>query len=861
MRQYLGIKQDYPDMLLLFRMGDFYELFFEDAVRASDLLNITLTRRGSADGEPIPMAGVPFHSLNQYLARLVKLGESAAICEQLGEPGSKGPMRRAVTRVVTPGTLADSDLLAAEQSCVLMAMAEVKHAIGYAWLDFGRAEFKAGQCAADAMEDVVARVRPAEILLPESMAPPSGGAIKFLPDWRFSSADGARFLASQFKVRDMRGFGMEQMPAAVSAAAALLRYAQDAYKQPLSDLRGLAREDEHTFVGMTAATRRALELTETLSGARAPTLLSVINTCQTPMGSRLLSYTLHHPPRRQQDILPRRDAVDALQKTGAQKELQSALAHVSDVERVAAGIALFSARPRDLAGLRQTMSSLPDIVAKFAPARAASTRLDQLAKQCVPVAAAQEILCSALAAEPAGSVRDGEVIAEGFNAELDELRQLRRNAKSGLEEMAADARRESGIDTLRVEYGKLHGFFIEVPKSRAKDAPAEWQRRQTLKNAERFITPTLKRHEEKVLAAEEKSRALERSLYDQMLSDLQPMAGELRELSASLAELDMLACFAAAAKLPNWRRPQTADGHTMHIVGGRHPVVESQTEHFVGNDLHLDAEARLHIITGPNMGGKSTYLRQAALLVILSCCGSFVPAESAAIGDIRRIFTRIGAADDLAGGRSTFMVEMTEAAEILHNADEASLVLLDEIGRGTSTYDGLSLAWALAEQLLNKNRARVMFATHYFELTELPVKHKAAKNRHLSVCEHGEEIVFLHQVEDGAASQSYGLQVARLAGIPADALARADQILRTLEQPSQDTPLFTQARTAHARADGNSGTAPPQADARTPKAAAALLPVHSKVLRKLQSLNPDTLSPRQAHDLLYQLKQLSEDEE
>ncbi|MGI9298395.1 MAG: DNA mismatch repair protein MutS [Gammaproteobacteria bacterium] len=839
MRQYLEVKKEYPDMLVLFRMGDFYEMFFADAARASELLNITLTKRGSAGGEPVPMAGVPVHSVDQYLARLVKIGESVAICEQIGEADGKGPMRRAVTRVVTPGTLADSDLLAAEQSCVLLAFSgggEDKNSeCGYAWLDLGRGLFKAGVCARGRAGDVAARLRPAEVLLPESMPPPTGGTLKFLPDWRFSFADGERMLTRHFGVRDLRGFGLDGGSSAVSAAAALLRYAKDAYKKPLSDIQGIAREDDDNFVGMTAATRRALELTETLSGARAPTLFSVMNTCKTPMGSRLLAHTLHHPPRRRDDILPRHEAVDSMLKTGAAEELRETLSAVSDIERVAAGIALFSARPRDLAGLRQTMAVLPEIARRARSAAAAAPKLAELAERCAPVVAAAEILQNALAEEPASSQRDGGVIADEYNDELDSLRRLRRNAREGLDEMAAAARRQSGVESLRVEYNKIHGFYIELPKSRAASAPPEWRRRQTLKNAERFITPELKRHEERFIAAEERSRALEKLLYEKMLGDLQPHVAALRLLAAAVAELDMLVCFAAAAKKLDWRRPEMRDGAMLRIVGGRHPVVESQTPHFVGNDLILDESARLHIITGPNMGGKSTYLRQTALIVVLAYCGAFVPAESAVLGDIGRIFTRIGAADDLAGGRSTFMVEMTEAAEILHNADSRSLVLLDEIGRGTSTFDGLSLAWALAERLLRVNRALTMFATHYFELTALPEEQKEAVNSHLSVSEHGDEIVFLHRVEGGAASRSYGLQVARLAGVPADALARAREMLHTFEGgPARSSPLPLFA----------SGGGPPR----------------SETLQKLRGINPDSLSPREAHEVLYQLKNLAETE-
>ena len=835
MKQYSGIKSEYPDMLLFFRMGDFYELFYDDAVRVSELLNITLTRRGATGGNAIPMAGVPFHSINQYLARIVKLGESAAICEQLGEPDGRGIMRRAVSRVITPGTLVDSDLLEAGQACVLMSVMQNNNNCGYAWLDFSRGAFCAGMCAPDQIDDVAARVRPAEILLPESMPPVSGGALKFLPEWRFSPEDAGRLLREHFGVRDLRGFGIPEHPESVAAAGALLRYARDAYKQPLNDIEGMTWDDEKGFVGMTAATRHALELTETLSGERSPTLFSVINSCKTPMGARLLADTLHHPPRQSDNTLHRHDSVETFVRRNVISSLQQSLADVGDIERIAAAIALFSVRPRDLAGLRQSMGAMPEISRQLKELPGEKTQT--LAAECAPVLPALQLLKDILAEAPAATARDGGVIADGYDPHLDELRRLQHNARDGLEEMAAAARKESGIDGLRMEYNKIHGFFIEIPKSRAGNVPSGWQRRQTLKNAERFVTPALKKHEEKVLASEEQARTVERKIYDHLIAELQPHVTALRQLAAAVAELDMLTCFAATAAGKKWRRPQMSDTAEICVEEGVHPVVESQTSHFVGNDLQMDEAARLHIITGPNMGGKSTYLRQTALLVILAHCGAFVPAKSARIGDIGRIFTRIGAADDLAGGRSTFMVEMNEAAEIVNNADANSLVLVDEIGRGTSTYDGLSLAWALAERLLTQNRALTLFATHYFELTALPDEHPEAKNRHLAVAEHGEEIVFLHHVEDGAASRSYGLHVARLAGVPPGVLARAHELLNALENPKHALPLFSN---------------PPAVSSPPPAAA-----THEAV-QKLRGVDPDSLSPREAHELLYVLKSLSD---
>lgn len=832
MRQYQGIKKEYPDMLLLFRMGDFYELFYDDAARAASLLNITLTRRKSSGGDSIPMAGVPAHSVDQYLARLVKMGESAAICEQQGEATSrKGLMRRAVTRVITPGTLADAGLLDNEQPCVLFALAPNG---GYAWLDLSRGMFCAG--ASHSADDIIARVRPAELLLPETMNPPSDGAVKYIPEWEFKPAETARFLCDHFGVRDLQGFGFNfsEDASAIAAAGALLRYALNVCKQPLKDISGLRRETGEDFLGMTAATRHSLELTETLSGERSPTLFSVMNHCRTPMGTRLLSYVLHHPPQRATEALPRQAAVDALRISGSFRPVQRALNSCPDIERIAASISLYSVRPRELVAMRGIMQRMPEVAEGIRPAAAASEKLKELEDACTPVPEALSILEKVLAEDPAAVVRAGDVIADGFDSELDEWRVLCRDAKAGLKEMDARIREQIGVEGVRIEYNKVYGFFIELTKAQAVHAPADWQRRQTLKSAERFVTPELKRHEERVLVAEEKSRAREKVLYDQMLKDLQPHVPALRRLATALAELDIIACFALVADDLNWRMPELTDESELRIAGGRHPVVESQSDHFVGNDLALNDESRLHIITGPNMGGKSTYLRQTALIVILARIGSFVPADRACIGGISQIFTRIGAADDLAGGRSTFMVEMTEAAEILHNADTRSLVLLDELGRGTSTFDGMALAWALAEELLQKNRSLTMFATHYFELTALADEFPEAINRHLTLAEHGDDIVFLHRVEDGASNRSYGLQVAKIAGMPPTALARAAELLDTFERPERAMPLFDPSSAA----DKASPASP------------------HPVLEKIRSAKPDSLTPREAHDMLYELKNL-----
>ena len=791
MRQYLGIKRDYPDMLLFFRMGDFYEMFYEDAKRAAQLLNITLTKRGASAGHSIPMAGVPYHAIDQYLSRLIKLGEAAAICEQVSPPDGKGIMTRQVTRVITPGTVIDSAFMDEKRSSIALALAPDEKLVGYSWLDLSRGVFYAGECKAGKLPDLVARLRPAEILLPEAKdCPAIAGAIKFLPDWRFNPDDAERFLSKYFKVKDAAGFGLADKRLALAAAGALLRYALDTQKRDLFHLSGLSRENDDSFIGMTAATRRSLELSDSLSGRNGPTLLSILNTCQTAIGSRLLAESLHHPSRDINLAEEKLDAVDALYNTRP-AQLRRALSPLPDIERIAARIALFSARPRDLAGLRDAFEMLPTIAETLTSASAASERLSNLAKSCKAPTAAQALLQKSLVKEPPANLRDSGVIAAGYSDELDELRALQGGAEDFLNATTEQERQRSGILSLRVEYNKVHGFFIEVPKSQADKAPSCWQRKQILKNVERYITPEIKQYEEKTLSATEKITALERRLFEDLLHQLTPHCAALKQLAATVGEADVLACFAERALTLNWTRPNFSPIPMLEIEGGRHPVVESQVEHFVANDLSLNAKRRLLTLTGPNMGGKSTYIRQAALIVILAHCGSFVPAKNATIGATDQIFTRIGAADDLAGGKSTFMVEMTEAADILHNAQKNSLVLLDEIGRGTSTYDGLSLAWAMAEHLLNKNGALTLFATHYFELTTLAKKHEAVDNAHVTACEHGDKVVFLHKVENGAANRSYGLQVAKLAGVPLSVVEQAHSFLAQFENGDKSTmPLF-----------------------------------------------------------------------
>ena len=843
MQQYLQAKADYPDMLLFFRMGDFYEMFYHDAERAAELLNITLTARGAANGEPIPMAGVPYHAAEQYLTRLIKLGESVVICEQIGEPDGKGLMQRRVTRIVTPGTVTEPGLLAEKESRLLFALSPAGKTVGYAWLDVSRGVCRAGECAVANLADVLARLTPAELLLPENTPPPPtiNGVVKFLPEWRY--ADAQRFLQELFEVGSVDGFGLRDKPRATAAAAALLRYAQDAHKQTLPHLSGIACERADDFIGMTAATRNSLELTRTFGGERAPTLLSLLDDCKTPMGSRHLAELLHHPPRARGVAAARHDAVAAILTTKTTAALQTALKPVGDLERLATRIALQSATPRELAGVRAAYQALPAIVAALETVN--TPLLATLADDCRQDGMVEDLLTQAIREEPAAVLREGGVIAAGYSQELDELRELQTLAGVNLEEITERERAASGIPNLRVNFNKVHGFYIEISRSMASRAPQEWRRRQTLKNAERYITPELKRLEEKVLSANERAAALERRLYDDVLTSLQPQVANMQQAAAALAQADVLTCFAVHADRRNWCRPEFSNEALLDIEGGRHPVVEEQVSHFVANDLNLNQETRLLIVTGPNMGGKSTYLRQTALLIILAHCGSYVPARRAVIGDIDRIFTRIGAADDLAGGRSTFMVEMTEVAEILHNATANSVVLLDEIGRGTATFDGLALAWATTEALLQKNGALGLFATHYFELTQLPQQLPAAANRHVAAREHADDIVFLHAVADGAANRSYGVQVARLAGVPQAVVQRARLLLEEFERRSGggELPLFS-----------------PSASASPPPPTTAKPPLPSLLERRLRDINPDDLSPREALAALYEIKKLATEE-
>ncbi|WP_322402293.1 DNA mismatch repair protein MutS [Massilia luteola] len=872
MQQYLSIKADYPTMLVFYRMGDFYELFFEDAEKASRILGITLTARGSSGGNPIKMAGVPFHSLDPYLAKLVKLGESCAICEQIGDPAlSKGPVERKVVRVVTPGTLTDADLLPEKAERPLLAVCTVATrkvvTTGLAWMSLASGALKLMEFTGDAraaaarLVQELERIAPAEVLRADSVGnsadlfatSPIGHTAR-VPEWHFDVVHGHKTLLDQLGVATLSGFGADGLGAAFGAAGALLRYAQATQGRGLQHVKRLAVESESEFIGLDASTRRNLELTETIRGHESPTLFSLLDGCRTAMGSRLLRHWLHHARRDQRVARARHEAIAALAQREAMSDLAATLTHVPDIERITTRIALLTARPRDLASLRDGLTQLPalrDQVARcFIPGDSCLLR-DIFDAIAIPEACA-DLLQRAIATEPAAMVRDGGVFARGFDAELDELRALSENAGQFLVDLEARERARTGIANLRVEYNRVHGFYIEVTNGQADKVPDDYRRRQTLKNCERYITPELKAFEDKALSAQDRALAREKLLYDLLLADLAPHIACLQRIASGIAQLDTLTALADHAVRNNWCMPQLVEAPCLTIVEGRHPVVENQIERFIANDCILSNERRLLLITGPNMGGKSTFMRQVALITLLAYVGSYVPATSAAIGPIDRIFTRIGASDDLAGGRSTFMVEMTESAAILNGATEHSLVLMDEVGRGTSTFDGLALAWAIARHLIETSRSFTLFATHYFELTQLPEQNPSAANVHLSAVEHKDNIVFLHAVQDGPASQSYGLQVAQLAGVPPGVIRAARKHLARLEAQALDaTPQLDLFAPAPCDDDADAGTAAPAAPAPLQEAA------DSPALVLLDTIDPDALSPREALERLYELKRLA----
>ena len=840
MRQYLTLKSQHPDLLLFFRMGDFYELFFEDAEKVARLLGITLTHRGKSNGVPIKMAGVPYHAVEQYLAKLAKLGEAVAICEQVGEVakagGNKGPVARAVTRILTPGTLSDAALLDETRDNILLSVVVSEGLVGLSRLNLTSGLFVLSEVAIGQLAQELARIQPAEIICAEGV---SCAAIEQFPapkryvaSWQFDAQTATHVLTKQLNTRDLHGFGCAELTLAVGAAGALLTYVQHTQRTALPHISALSVEHSTQYLQLDAATRRHLEIDTTIRGEAAPTLYSLLNTTQSAMGARLLRHWLHHPLRDGGLVVQRHVAVAALIQSDRVADLHAVLKQMADIERITARVALKTARPRDLSALRDSLKQLPALQALLVGAE--SDLLQTLAQHLQTDAVLSALLADAIREEPAVLLREGGVIADGFDAELDELRALQTNHGDFLLQYETAERARTGLSHLKVEYNSVHGFYIEMSRTQAEQAPPEYRRRQTLKNVERFITPELKAFEDQVLSANERALAREKALYEQVLTRLIPFIAMLQRNANAVASVDVLCCYAERAVSLQYVQPVFVQGSGLQIEAGRHPVVEALTQPFVSNDVVLNPFRQLLLITGPNMGGKSTFMRQTALIVLMAYCGCYVPATVAKIGEIDRIYTRIGASDDLAGGRSTFMVEMTETANILHNATSQSLVLLDEIGRGTSTFDGLSLAWAVAKHLLEKNQSLTLFATHYFELTQIVDAFKQAANVHLDAAEHGSGIVFLHKVEEGAANQSYGIQVAQLAGIPQSVVAAARRKLMQLEKQQQ---------------------AEHQADLFVASAAPAAAPLHP-VLSALETIQPDDLTPKQALEWLYQLKGL-----
>ena len=852
MQQYLGIKAQYPDTLVLYRMGDFYELFFADATKAARLLDITLTQRGQSGGEPVVMAGVPFHAVESYLAKLVKLGESVAICEQVGEVTGKGPVERKVVRVITPGTLTDSELLSDKTESVLMAVHQgPRNVCGLAWISVTHGDLQLAQCASDELGDWLARTSPSELLHSAALGAGFEERLKQLcaglgvtltmrAQWQFDPALGQRKLLELLKVASLASWNAQDLPMAHAAAAALLAYAEHTQGQPLSHVQGIGVQHDDELLHLPPSTRRNLELTQTLRGEAAPTLFSLIDSCMTGMGSRLLRHWLLEPRRDRTTARSRLAAITAL-RAGAWQVLREKIKGSTDIERITARIALRQVRPRELLALQLTLGKTE----RLAPdADGLEPWLTQLASELQAPPSCAALLTRAIAPEPAALVRDGGVIASGFDAELDELRAIQDNCDGFLLDLEQRERARTGIANLRVQFNKVHGFYIEVTQGQVDKVPPDYRRRQTLKNAERFITPELKAFEDKALSAQERALARERWIYESLLEQLQPHVAALTRVARALAALDALCALAERSLTLAWCAPQFVNEPCIDIRAGRHPVVQARLAEtsagaFIANHTNLDARQRMQVITGPNMGGKSTYMRQVAIIVLLAAVGSYVPADACRLGPVDAIHTRIGAADDLANAQSTFMLEMTEAAQIMHRATPNSLVLMDEIGRGTSTFDGLALASAIATQLHDRTQAFTLFATHYFELTEFPLKHHRALNVHVSAAESGRDIVFLHEIAPGPASRSYGIQVARLAGVPAAVLHHAQQTLAALER--------------------NASISQTQVDLFAPPPGAE--PAGPSALESgLAAMDPDALTPREALDALYALKKLARED-
>ena len=847
MQQYLRIKSQYPDVLLFYRMGDFYELFFDDARRAASLLDITLTARGHSSGQPIPLAGVPFHSVESYLARLVRKGESVAICEQIGDPAkSKGPVQREVVRVITPGTVTDEALLDERQEILVASVAFDADRFGLAWLDLAAGRFTVMQSASrQALAAELERLKPAEILVPENArledVARSGTAVRPRPTWYFELASASRLLTDQLGTLDLKGFGADELPLAICAAGALLQYVRDTQKSAVPHIRGLHVEERTEALIIDAPTRRNLELDVSLTGNEDATLFALLDKCVTSMGSRQLRRWLNRPLTDQGALRSRYQGVGALIDQRRFELLRERLHGIGDVERILARVALRSARPRDLTQLRASLGALPLLRAGIAEID--SPLLLELRERVQEHADVVGRLAEAIASEPSTFLRDGDVIAAGYDSELDELRRIATHTDEFLLELEQRERERSGIPGLKLGFNRVQGFFIEISRKDAERVPKDYIRRQTVKSAERFITAELKSFEDKVLSARERALAKERQIYEEILTQLIDRLGPMQATATALAELDAIAALAERACRLEWTCPQLVGEPRLNIDSGRHPVVEQFSQNpFVPNDLRFDAGRRMLIITGPNMGGKSTYMRQAALIVLLAHMGSYVPAARAEIGPLDRIFTRIGAADDLAGGRSTFMVEMTEAANILHNATARSLILMDEIGRGTSTFDGLSLAWAMARYIATHLKAFTLFATHYFELTTLATEVEGCVNVHLDATEHGDSIVFLHAVKDGPANRSYGLHVAQLAGVPRSVIAQARRYLEMLESQRDRG-----AGNGHAGAQKELPLFEPVADPTT---------APDELRTTLATLDPDDLTPKAALDALYRLRKL-----
>jgi len=851
MAQYLAIKAEHPQTLVFYRMGDFYELFYSDAEKAARLLDITLTRRGNSAGQPVVMAGVPFHSVESYLARLIRQGESVAICEQVGDVATaKGPVERKVVRVVTPGTLTDTELLNDKSEAILLAVHQgSRHRLGLAWLSVTQGALQLAECAADELEGWIARIAPTEVLFSADVTPAFEQRLKALrsaaslsltqrPEWQFECGLGLRKLLEQLNSATLAAWSAEELVHAHAAAAALLSYAEHTQGRALTHVRSLQVQRDDELIELPVTTRRNLELVQTLRGEDSPTLFSLLDTCMTGMGSRMLKCWLLEPRRERSQAQQRLAAITVL-RDGLWQRLRAELKGCSDVERITARIALRQVRPRELVGLRQSLEKSAQLSRQL---QGLDSLLAEIAASMSPPEGCGAQLARTIMEEPAALVRDGGVIAAGRDTELDELRAIRDNCDGFLLDMETRERARTGIANLRVQFNKVHGFYIEITQGQLEKVPADYRRRQTLKNAERFITPELKAFEDKALSAQDRALAREKWLYEQLLDELQAFVPALTRLARALASLDALCALAERSLTLNWCRPEFMKEPGIEITKGRHPVVESRLAElsggsFIANDTRLGPKQRMQVITGPNMGGKSTYMRQVALICLLAAMGSYVPAAACRLGPMDAIHTRIGAADDLANAQSTFMLEMTEAAQILHAATAQSLVLMDEIGRGTSTFDGLALASGIAAHLHDKTQAFTLFATHYFELTEFPAKHHAAVNVHVSAAESGSDIVFLHEIQPGPASRSYGIQVARLAGMPAAVVNHARHALAALE---------TQQTLSREQVD--LFAPPPAAEA----------PAHSAVEAAVANLNPDAMSPREALDALYALKKLGE---